>query len=386
MRTLVAAGRNRSNAMVATPSESAAGSRQRIDALLSRFARKLGEIRAVRPLGEGNINDTHLVIPAHQPPVVVQRINPAVFPDPVIVVDNVAAVSKHLNSGLSRKLPWSEGFTFFSTINSLDGASHVLDENGNVWRMLTYIEDCIDFVQVGDPQKYYETGRLLGVFHRLLDDFDHRRLGVALPGFHDLSLYCGRYLEVVPVHRRGTSAELSYCTTQAESRLEIRTLAQRDEMRGAELRVIHGDPKADNFLFRRDYCAALSLIDLDTVAPGLLAYDLGDSLRSLGNPAGEKPPSANRVYFDIEICRRFLAGYRAAGVSLNEAEKEQIYHGVRLLTFELGLRFLTDYLENDRYFKVLDPQENLRRALVQFRLLESIEQQRGAIESIAFGS
>jgi Ser/Thr protein kinase RdoA (MazF antagonist) len=190
----------------------------------------------------------------------------------------------------------------------------------------------------------------------------------------------------VSAHRRSTSAELSYCITQAESRLETRPLTQRNEMQGVALRVIHGDPKAENFLFRRDCCAALSLIDLDTVAPGLLAYDLGDGLRSLGNPAGEKPPSANRVHFDIGICRRFLTGYRAAGFSLNEAETEQIYHGVRLLTFELGLRFLTDYLENDRYFKVLDPQENLRRALVQFRLLESIEQQRGAIESIAFGA
>jgi Ser/Thr protein kinase RdoA (MazF antagonist) len=367
-------------------SQTAAGSRQRIVGLLPRFACKLGEIRSVRPLGEGNINDTYLVIPALQPPVVLQRLNPAVFPDPVIVAENVAAVSAHLNYGLSRNLPWSEGFTFFSTISSLDGANHVLDDNGDIWRMLTYIEDCIDFAQLSDPHKYYEAGRLLGGFHRLLDDFDHHRLEVALPGFHDLNSYRECYLEALPAHRRGTSVELSYCITQAETRLESRTLAQRNEGQGAALRVIHGDPKADNFLFRHDCCAALSLIDLDTVASGLLAYDLGDSLRSLGNPAGEKPPSADRVHLDIEICRRFLAGYRAAGVSLSEAETEQIYHGVRLLTFELALRFLTDYLENDRYFKVQDPQENLRRAVVQFRLLESIEQQRAAIESIAFGN
>jgi Ser/Thr protein kinase RdoA (MazF antagonist) len=372
--------------MVGTPSESAAGSRPIIAALLPRFACKLGEISLIRPLGEGNINDTYLVIPTHQPPVVVQRINASVFPDPVAVVSNVAAVSAHLNQRLSDPPSWSRGFTFFLTVGSEDGANHVRDENGDVWRMLSYITDSRDFEQISDPHKYHEAGRLLGSFHRLLSDFDHRRLDTALPGFHDLSRYCGRYLEAVAAHRRATSVELSYCIAQAEDRLETRTLEQRNEGQGAAQRVIHGDPKSDNFLFRRDFCAALALIDLDTVAAGLLAYDLGDSLRSLGNPAGEKPPSANHVHFNVEICRRFLAGYRASGIGLNEAETEQIYHGVRLLTFELGLRFLTDYLENDSYFKVQDPQENLRRAVVQFRLLESIEQQRGVIESIALGT
>ena len=122
------------------------------------------------------------------------------------------------------------------------------------------------------------------------------------------------------------------------------------------------------------------MIDLDTVSAGPVVQDLGDCLRSVCNPAGEK--SRFGVSFDVDLCRLLLGGYRQYGV-LSEAEANLIFHSVRLLTYELGVRFLTDYLENDRYFKVVDKRENLLRAVVQFTLLESIEEQREIIETIA---
>lgn len=352
--------------------------------MLSRFFPHPTDIVGLEPLGEGNINDTYLVTPAYCPPVVFQRINSSVFADPVVVVDNGALVSAHLRRAQSTQPGYSEGLAFFETIHAAGGGTHLLDDHGDVWRMISYIDTSVNYELIKDPGRFFEVGRLLGCFHRLLNDFDHTRLTPALPGFHDLGGYCSSYLRAAQSHQRGSSAELDYCTSMVRPRLEIRSLEQLNESQRAPLRVIHGDPKRDNFLFNRNSSKALSLIDLDTVASGLLALDLGDCLRSLCNQAGEKTCSLDDVHFDIDICRRFLAGYRASGMNLSEAETDQIYHGARLLTFELGLRFLTDYLNNDRYFKVSDREENLRRAQVQFRLLESIELQRGAIESAAF--
>ena len=144
--------------------------------------------------------------------------------------------------------------------------------------------------------------------------------------------------------------------------------------------MIHGDPKCDNFLFDRDSGRARSLIDLDTVSRGLLAVDIGDCLRSFCNPAGEKARSD--VGFDMQICARLLHGYFQSFAPMR-TERELFYHGVRLLTYELGLRFFTDHLNGDRYFKITRDGENLQRAWVQFKLLESIEAQRSAIEKAA---
>jgi hypothetical protein len=121
---------------------------------------------------------------------------------------------------------------------------------------------------------------------------------------------------------------------------------------------------------------------LDTVSAGLLHYDLGDCLRSFCNTSGERARSPEDVVFDLSLCRSLLSGYRDSGASMTDLERDHVYTGVRLLTLELGIRFLTDYLEGDRYFKVKGPDDNLQRAFVQFRLLESIERQQDGIEAI----
>ncbi|MEE4165293.1 MAG: aminoglycoside phosphotransferase family protein, partial [Desulfocapsaceae bacterium] len=148
-------------------------------------------------------------------------------------------------------------------------------------------------------------------------------------------------------------------------------------------RVIHGDPKIDNVLFAVDSGRAAALIDLDTVSPGIPACDIGDCLRSYCNVLGEDPSRPGDVVFDTDICKSMLDGYRASGVSFPAGERHLVYEGVKLLTYELGLRFLTDYLNNNRYFKVDEDDKNLRRAVVQFILLNSIEQQQETIKEIA---
>jgi Ser/Thr protein kinase RdoA (MazF antagonist) len=148
-------------------------------------------------------------------------------------------------------------------------------------------------------------------------------------------------------------------------------------------RVIHGDPRLANLLFDRESGRAVALVDLDTVKPGLLHYDLGDCLRSCGNPVGDDPDNLDEVRFDLEVCRELLTGYLAeAGSTLSPADYELIYPAVRLLAFELGLRFFSDHLAGDLYFKTSRPGHNLYRAQVQFRVLASIEAQEGEIRAI----
>lgn len=353
--------------------------RLQISSVIPAFFRDNDDIARLESLGEGNINDTYLIRFSQRAPVVLQRINDRVFPVPETVADNVALVTAHLASHRSEKTGEWSGYRFPESLSAIDGKSHFRDNNGAVWRMLSYVEKSIGHQVVTHPAQANDVGRILGCFHQFLSDMDLSLLSDPLPGFHDLARYRQAYKEAVIAHGRSSSEALDYCVEMVESRIDVPTLAERCAQQGIANRVIHGDPKCDNFLFRADSKRGMSMIDLDTVSAGPLVQDLGDCLRSVCNPAGEK--SRLGVCFDVDFCRRLLGGYREYGV-LSEAEANLIFHSARLLTYELGVRFLTDYLENDRYFKVVDKRENLLRAVVQFTLLESIEEQREVIEAI----
>ncbi len=346
---------------------------------LGAFIDDPDRIETVVPLGAGNINDTFLVRRTALPALVIQRINQTVFPDPVCVATNGALVCGHLQTRSSKVLPASARIRFPNVIETVDGGIYCEDRYGFVWRCLSYIDGTVSYRQLSNRQQPVEIGRVLGSFHALLSDFDISLLCEPLPGFHDLQGYREAYLTALSLNRRPLGAAFDYCRDAVEKRLDepdLISLAREQQVRAA---VIHADPKLDNFLFDINSGRAESLIDLDTVSRGLVAMDLGDCLRSLGNPAGEKG-AESRVCFDVEVVRLLLDGYRQKAM-LRESDRNLLYEGVRLLTYELGLRFFTDYLAGDRYFKISRRDENLHRAVVQFKLLESIEEQRSAIEA-----
>lgn len=349
--------------------------------VVGAFINDLDSVGKIVPLGAGNINDTFLVTRTALPALVVQRINQAVFPDPVCVVTNVALVSGHLQRRCSCALPAPAPVRFPEVIETVDGATHFKDHNGFVWRCLSYMDGTVSYPQLSNKRQPVEIGCVLGAFHSLLRDFDTSLLCEPLPGFHDLQGYREAYLAAIAAHQRPSGAAFDYCRNTAEKRLEVPDLMSLARQEQAEPAVIHADPKLDNFLFSADSGRAESLIDLDTVSCGLVAMDLGDCLRSVGNPAGEKG-AESRVRFDIEIAHLLLEGYRRRA-ALSEPDRNLIYQALRLLTYELGLRFFTDHLLGDRYFKISRRGENLHRAVVQFKLLESIEEQRSAIEAAA---
>lgn len=353
---------------------------ERLRQLLCSFFRHYSFL-SVTSLGEGNINDTFLVEFSDRDPVVLQRINDAVFPEPALVVDNVRMVTEYIHK---RQQGEQSGRKTLRVIPCRNGKSSCTDDQGKVWRMVDYIDNTECFSSVSAGRQAFEGGGMLGWFHHQLDDLSPEHVTNPLPGFHDLPTYCHHYQKVRSGHPRKHSAELKYCCQEADKRLGDGGLLQAALKNGhTSTRIIHGDPKIANILFDSHSKRAVALIDLDTVSAGILQYDIGDCLRSYCNTMGEDPPHPEGVVFNLDICESVLGGYSASGALLPESERQLVYQGVRLLTYELALRFLTDYLNNDCYFKVSDEDENLRRALTQFYLLNSIEKQRGALEKIA---
>jgi Ser/Thr protein kinase RdoA (MazF antagonist) len=333
-------------------------------------------IADIEPYGNGLINDTFLVTTAGTSGIL-QRINDAVFPQPERIMLNLAVLEAHLEGQAGGGLPLPR------LIPSRDGQPFVRDQDGGLWRLMEFIPNTRVLPGIQDPGEAREAGRVLGRFHALTSALDPARLTVTLPGFHVTPGYLARLMRILEARPADHPAQVQQAISLVMARQGDAGVLEDARQRGqVPSRVIHGDPKLDNILFDRSTGRALCLIDLDTVQPGLAHYDLGDCLRSCCNRAGESATDT-RARFDLDLCRAVLGGYadETRGV-LEDAEIDLLYDAVRLLPFELGIRFLTDHLEGDRYFRVNAPGQNLRKARVQFSLVEDIERQELEIRRI----
>jgi Ser/Thr protein kinase RdoA (MazF antagonist) len=265
-----------------------------------------------------------------------------------------------------------------------DGRDHWLDPERAFWRAVSFIEAAQSFDTIQDIGHAREVGYALGMFHTLLSDLPPERLSDTLEGFHITPRYLRHYDEVLMKYRGGKSPEVNYCLQFISERSAWAHILETAKQQGRlHLRPIHGDPKVNNILMDTADGRAIGIVDLDTVKPGLVHYDIGDCLRSGCNPLGEETWQLEEVRFDPDLCRAVLQGYlEMASGFLTGNDFEYLYDSVRLIAFELGLRFFTDYLEGNVYFRVHGPEHNLVRALVQFRLTESIESQEAAIQKI----
>lgn len=236
---------------------------------------------------------------------------------------------------------------------------------------------------IRDRSHAREVGYGLGMFHSLISDLPTGDLADTLEGFHVTPRYLQRYDQVLkgcPSNAPGLD-ELHRFVEQRRDQVDVlETALQRGELRH---RPIHGDPKINNVMIDETSGLAVGLIDLDTVKPGLVHYDIGDCLRSCCNPAGEEVQELSAVTFDLNLCDAILEGYfSVASGFLSEWDRHYVPDCIRLIPFELGLRFLTDHLEGNLYFRTDRPDHNLQRAAVQFRLTEQIEQQLPEIRAI----
>lgn len=344
-------------------------------------------ILKVRAHGRGRIHDTFLVTLENggENHFILQRLNTRVFPRPELVMGNLITCTEHLRRRLAGvSLGPGRRFEVPRVLTTADGAHHWLDPGGSCWRGLSLVEQAQSFEVIQDLGHARETGYALGLFHALLSDLDPESLADTLPGFHEIPGYLAHFDRVLAGHRTAPPAAAAYCLRLiGRRRAGARVLEEARTQGRLRLRAIHGDPKVNNVMVDRESRRAVGLVDLDTVKPGLIHYDIGDCLRSGCNTQGEEGGPGQTVRFDPEICRAILAGYlsQAAGI-LTGNDYAYLYEAIRLLAFELGLRFFTDYLEGNVYFKVRHREENLARALAQFRLMESIESQEQTIRAI----
>jgi Ser/Thr protein kinase RdoA (MazF antagonist) len=346
-----------------------------------------GRVIDIREFGHGNINSTYLVTlsPGRKKHFILQRINTQVFRNPVLVMLNMRVATEHARGRLQQTLP-GEGrrWEVPRVLVAQDGRDHWVAPDGSFWRALSFIDDAQSFDTITDIEHAREVGYAVGLFHTLLSDLPPDKLTDTLEGFHITPRYLRHYDDVLLKYSAGKSPEVKYCSQFVRERGPwTHVLETAREQGRLRLRPIHGDPKVNNIMIDTATGRAVGIVDLDTVKPGLVHYDIGDCLRSGCNPLGEETVQWEAVHFETDLCRAILQGYLSmASRFLTGSDFEYLYDAVRLIAFELGLRFFTDYLEGNVYFRVRHPEHNLARALVQFRLTESIEQQEKAVRSI----
>ena len=344
-------------------------------------------IERIEEFGNGNVNDTYLVTLDSQKKsrFILQRINTHVFRQPELVMHNIRMLTEHAQQELLHAPPApGRRWELPRVLPTHAGRDHWIADDGSFWRAISFIEKARSFDTIQDMQHAAEAGYALGMFHRLISNLRVAKLADTLKGFHITSHYLQHYDEIAAGNRAAPSLELLYCSNFIRERRSSAQVLEEAKAQGRlNLRPIHGDPKVNNVMIDNDSGQAVSIIDLDTVKPGLIHYDIGDCLRSCCNPLGEETQQLEQVRFELDLCRAILQGYLSmAGEFLTEKDCLYLYDAVRLIAFELGLRFFTDYLEGDVYFKAKHREHNLSRALVQFKLVESIESKASEIHSI----
>ena len=326
--------------------------------------------------GEGHINDTYVVWREDRSKrFILQRINTDTFTDPVGLMENVCGVTRHLRA----KILAAGGDPMRETLNvvpTLTGGSCYMDADGGAWRAYDFVEGTVCLQQVGSEADFCTVAETLGRFQNQLSDYPAATLHETIARFHDTANRYANFEKALAADSMGRAAGIAEEIAFVRAR-EADCHALLDQLAAGEipLRVTHNDTKINNVLIDEATGRGLCVIDLDTVMPGLSAYDFGDSIRTGANDCAEDEPDQSKVHFDLHLYEVFAKGYLStAGASMSLAEKKSLAWGARLMTLECGTRFLTDYLEGDHYFHTARPGHNLDRARTQFTLVRQMEE------------
>ena len=297
-----------------------------------------------------------------------QRVNTYVFTDPLKIMSNINLVTTHIRD--KNKNSDKINLHFHHCAN---GDNFYFDADGEFWRMINYI-DSLSFDLCDDPAILQGAGYAFGEFQTSLEDFDANQLHETIPDFHNTPKRFERFLAAVEKDECGrvndVLPEIEF--TKKHAKLASKLIEMKDE--GIlPIRVTHNDTKSNNVLFDRNTGNPLTVIDLDTVMPGLVAFDFGDAIRSAGNSTEEDETDLSKVYLDIGKFTAFAEGFlKATARHITEAEIDSLALGSFVLTFECGMRFLTDYLEGDKYFRTAYTGHNLVRTKCQYKLAEDM--------------
>lgn len=328
--------------------------------------------------GEGHINDTYRIRCESATTYVLQRINSKVFPNPVHVMENVVAVTGFLRPQVRDP---RECLTLLPT---REGAAYLLDAQGDCWRVYAFIDGAICLQAPETPQDFYESAIAFGRFAHMLVDFPAGTLHETIPDFHNTpARYRAFHAAILadPLGRRaGVSEDIArYLAHEGEAGI----LHDRQQSGALPLRVTHNDTKLNNVMFDAKSRKALCVVDLDTVMPGLSAHDFGDAIRFGASAAAEDERDLSRVYLDLDRFYAYTRGFlTACKSSLTEPEIASLSLGAKLITLECGMRFLTDYLLGDTYFKTDYGTHNLVRSRTQMALVDDMERKWADMERL----
>ena len=325
--------------------------------------------------GEGHINDTFVVWRAdHTKRFILQRINTDTFTDPAGLMENICGVTRHLRTKIQAE-GGDPGRECLNVIPALSGASYYIDTEGNAWRAYDFVENTVCLQQVGCEADFRTVAETLGKFQNQLADYPASTLHETIARFHDTPNRYANFEKALAADALGRAKIIAPEIDFIHAR-EKDCHVLLDQLAAGEipLRVTHNDTKINNVLLDEATGKGLCVIDLDTVMPGLSAYDFGDSIRTGANDCAEDEPDQSKVHFDLHLYEVFAKGYLStAGSTMHTAEKKSLAWGAKLMTLECGIRFLTDYLEGDHYFHIARPNHNLDRARTQFTLVRQME-------------
>jgi Ser/Thr protein kinase RdoA (MazF antagonist) len=334
-----------------------------------------GEFGGAEPFGSGLIHRSYCVATANGGRFLLQRINTRVFPRPVELMENIDRVTAHLSS-----LAAQTGRRAVELISAVDGRSWCVGADGTYWRMYRYIDNTRTAEQIESAEQCFTVARAFGDFQLQLSSLAPPRLHDTIPGFHDTPQRMAVLESVIAADPAG---RVKQAGPEIDFVMGRKALARVLLDRGMPERVTHNDTKINNALLDARTGEAVCVIDLDTVMPGLAVYDFGDMVRTATCEAAEDERDLSKVYARFDYFEALARGYLAgAGGFLTRGEKKSLTDAGKLITFEQGVRFLTDYLAGDTYYPVSRQSHNLDRARTQFRLLESIEAQERPMEEV----
>ncbi|MEM7798544.1 MAG: aminoglycoside phosphotransferase family protein [Chloroflexota bacterium] len=336
-----------------------------------------GDLCAVSPYGSGHINDTFLATldrPNESQQIVFQRINTHVFPDPIRLMENFCLITDHLRQKMKHDKQIGVDRRVLRHVNAVNRDPYVAMPNGDFWRATYYIPGTVTFDQATGPAQLYAAGFAFGRFQNQLADLATPLAETIVDFHHTVKRFAA--LKAAIEDDRCKRAGLIEAEIEFALKRESLSAVLIDLQSAGRLptRVIHNDTKISNVLFDEKTNEALCMTDLDTVMPGLAAYDFGELVRSGVSDSAEDEIDLQRVEVDFARFERIAAGFLAGvGPMLTPLEVEHLVTGAKMMAFENGIRFLTDYLDGDRYFKIKRPQQNLDRCRAQFALLASLE-------------
>lgn len=361
--------------------------RRKIDGVTSRdledalYAFGFGpQCSYVKPFGEGHINETYAVYmptdKGEEFAYILQRVNNNVFKDPAGVMENIFGVTEYLRN-VVREEGGDPDRETLSCIKTKNGCTFFEDSEGQPWRSYHYIPNSVCYQLVEDPEQFYQSGASFGHFLKQLGSYPAASLKETIPDFHNT---VKRFENFEIALKRDIKNRSVTCKPEIQFVLErkedCKVLVKQQENGTLPIRVTHNDTKLNNILFDADTGKGLCIIDLDTIMPGLAANDFGDSIRFGAATAEEDEKDLSKMHFDISLYELYAKGYlEETRDVLTPEEAASLAWGARLMTFECGMRFLTDYLQGDTYFKTAYPEHNLVRARTQFRLVDEMEQQ-----------